>query len=213
MAEWDTSSAVASLRSLLGDGETDKFEFKVDAVPAPDGTTVRFFAGQTRIVEGSLHAYLLGVEATPDHTVEVDGLFDMTAAPAANASLQTSFYYQWFLDSELQGYVDDSARLLGYTGLADDLLPVGVRPVLLDFACYYAYMRKAAEAAANPLASAAGYTADQSRPAPNWLALAKMALETAQMKLKLFAENPLLGSTRPALKFVTLRMQDYMPRS
>jgi hypothetical protein len=198
---------------LLGDGETDKFEFKVDAVPAPDGTTVRFFAGQTRVVEGSLHTYLAGAEITPDHIMEVDGLFDMTAAPAANAALQTSFYYEWFLDSELQGFIDDSGRLLGYTGLADALLPLGVRPVLLDFACYYAYMRKAAEAAANPLASAAGYTADQSRPSPNWLALAKMALETAQMKLKLYGDNPLLGSGKPSLRFVTLRMSDYMPRS
>ncbi len=212
MAAWDQSSAIANLRSLLGDGPSDKFEFKADVFPTPDGVTKKFFVGQTRVVPDTLSVYVDGnaaVSGAPSGVVDIDfekGTFDLGTAPSGSVQVQASFNYQWFTDEELASFLLASANLLNFESIDADGLPIGVRGAALDFAAYYAYMRKAAEFADSLKAEAAGYTADQSKSGPNWRDLAKLAYEKARDKLKLYVENP-LGIATPELRFIAFRLQ------
>lgn len=215
MAAWDVSAAISSLRSLLGDNATDKFEFKVDVFPTPDGVTKRFFVGQTRVLENTLQVYVEGVQAVsgaPSGIVEIDyekGSFDLGTAPSGSVSVQASFYYRWFTDPELTEFLTSAGTMLGFEAISDAGLPIGVRAAVLDFAAYYAYMKKAAEYADSIVATAVTYTADQSKSHPNWRDLAKTAYEKARDKLKIYTENPLASNITPQMRFVTLTMVRY----
>lgn len=214
MAAWDISEAVSSLRSLLGDGPTDKYEFKSDAIPATDGITKRFFCGQTRVVPGSLQIHLAGVAVQPAKQPEYGkGVFELATAPSGSQSLQASFCYQWFGDADLQEFLQNGAKLLNLTGIADTTLPESLRPVVLEFACYYACARKAVESADAVAAAAAGYQIDQTRAGPNWRDMAKTFWEMAKAHLEMWEKNPLSGTTKPQMQFASFVLPDYMPGS
>ena len=224
--DWLTSDAIAQLRSIIGDGATDKWEFKVNVFPSPDGVTKRFFVGQTRLVEDSLQVYLAGaltaVSGTPSYAT---GEFELATAPGADDECQCSFYYQWFLDRELAVFLDDAAQMLSlYTSATSGFvtlvgtpgssvsIEIGVRPSLLQFAAYNAYMRKAAETADSLSASApAGYSIDTGKRHPNWAGLAKAALDAAKMKLEMYLDNP-LNSKQALVRTISYRLPNYQPR-
>lgn len=214
MAAWDQSAAISSLRSLLGDNASDKFEFKADVFPTPDGVTKKFFVGQTRVVPNTLSVYVDGVppvSGAPSGVVDIDeetGTFDLGTAPSGNIQVQASFNYQWFTDAELTEFLTSAGTMLNFESITDPALPIGVRAATLDFAVYYAYMKKAAEFADSLKATAAGYEADQSKSGPNWRDLAKLAYEKARDKLKLYTENP-LGQASPELRFVAFRLPNW----
>lgn len=225
---WDVSSAIANLRSLLGDAETDKFEFKTLVAPQPDGLATRFFATQTRLVPGSLEVYHNGVQVNPSGTVDhVKGTFAYAPLGVApSGQLEASFYYQWFTDAELVRFLDQGSQMLAQQAtqtqtfvdllavyLADDTLTeiaidIALQPTLLQFAAFAAYSRKAAEWADALTASAAGYTMDLSKRGPNWEKLAKNALDAAKAALDLYTSNP-LSAKRTILRFVSYRLPPY----
>lgn len=210
MADWDLTSARASLRSLLGDGEADHYEFRSVAYPAPDGVTRRFFAGQPRLVENSLVVNVGSDEASVSGSPDwAKGEFVLTTAPSASVEVHASFYYQWFTDTELDAFLLAGAGLLQYEGVPP--VVIGLRGAVLDFACYYAAMRKAMETADGPVASAQGYEANQSRSSPNWRLLAKEFWDAAAAKVKMFVENP-AANAGPAMRFVSYRLGNDTPR-
>jgi len=223
--DWLTSDAITQLRSILGDGPADKWEFKVNAFPTPDGVTTRFFVGQTRVVADTLQVYLAGVATAVSGTpLWSTGEFDLATAPGADDELQASFFYQWFLDRELAVFLDDAAQMLslydsatsGFVALVDTeassvSIEIGIRPSLLQFAAHSAYMRKAAETADSLQAGApAGYSIDTSKRHPNWAGLAKMALEQAKAKLEMYTDNP-LNSQRALVRAVAYKLRNYQP--
>lgn len=211
MAAWEVSSAINSLRSLLGDNLRDKFEFKADVFPTPNGLATRFFVGQTRVDADSLQVYLAGVQAPsggPSGVVALDaerGTFDLGIAPSGSVEVQASFFYQWFTDAELTVFLHTAAGIVGMEQADDEALPIGVRSAVLDFSAYYAYMKKAAEHADSLVATAAGYTADQSKSHPNWRDLAKTAMEQGKAKLELYVDSP-LGRSVPQMRFVAFTL-------
>jgi hypothetical protein len=80
----------------------------------------------------------------------------------------------------------------------------------MSWACYNAYMRKAAEFAETVTAAAAGYEFKRDQATPNWTSLAKIALDQGNAKLKLFVMNPLTVQN-PALSFKTFSLGRYQP--
>lgn len=211
MAVWDISSAVSNLRSLLGDNPSDKFEFKTDVYPTPNGVTTRFFVGQTRLVSGTLEVYHNGVLIPAVSGSAIDtakGSFDYTAADGPpKGQVEASFYYQWFTDSDLEAFITEASQMLNFESPSGDFA-IGLRPTLLSWACYNAYMRKAAEFAETVESSAAGYTFKRNQATPNWTGLAKIALEQGNAKLKLYLDNP-LTSKNPHLRFITFGLRPY----
>lgn len=214
MAVWDISSAVSSLRSLLGDNASDKYEFKADVYPTPNGVTTRFFVGQTRLASGSLEVYHNGILVPAVSGSAIDyakGSFTYEGSSDGppKGLLQASFYYQWFTDDELVVFLTEASNMLLFESPSGDF-STGLRPTLLSWACYNAYMRKAAEFAETVEAAAAGYTFKRNQATPNWVSLAKTSLEQGNAKLKLFIENP-LNTTHPHLAFVSFGLTRYQP--
>lgn len=210
MADWELSSARASLRSLLGDGPADHYEFRSAAYPPPDNVTKRFFAGQPRLVDGSLAVYVGSAAVSPSGVDWAKGEFVLNDAPSASVEVHASFYYQWFTDAELDAFIVTAAGLLNYDGITT--VVIGLRGAVLDYACYYAAMRKAAEYADAPVASAQGYEANQARPSPNWRLLAKEYWESATAKIKLFVDNP-AANAGPAMAWVSYKLARVQPPS
>lgn len=215
MASWELTSAVSSLRSLLGDNAADKFEFKADCQPSPDGVTTRFFGGQRRMVADSLTVFRGGqriaVSGTPDYD---RGEFDLEVAPSGTVPVQASYAYQWFTDAELEQFLSAGSLMVGYEVVTDSGLPLPLRPAVLDFSCYYAYLRKAAEWAESVTASAGGYTVDQSKSHPNWRALAELALKAGQEKVKQYIDGGVADAKAPAVRFSTAyKVYPYIPNT
>jgi len=207
VARWENGSSVASLRSLLGDGPSDKFEFRTSAVPAPDGVTCRFFLGRQRLVEDSVVVYENSVSGAPTIGAAL-GTADFLTAPAPSGTVEASYFYQWFTDPELLEFLTLAANTLRFESSADAALPVGLRPALLDFACYHAYMRKAAEYAEALSGSANGFEVNQGHAHPNWRSLAEAAFKNAAEKVKQYAENP-LGAKLPRMCFVSYQLEKW----
>lgn len=214
MAAWTQSAAISSLQTRLGDSAADKHEFRTDCSPTPDGVTTRFFAGQQRIVADSLQVYvggsLMAVAAsgiTPAH-----GTFEMSMAPA-ETTLQASFNYQWFTEVELIQFLNAATNMLSITGYDSEALPETLRAVVVEFAAYFAYARKATSYADAVEAQGGGYTYAEGKSHPNWRGLADSTLKNAKEMLDLWKTNPLAGSEKALMRFATVHMEDYMPRS
>lgn len=214
MAElWTLANAIVSLRRRLSDSANDKYRHFMDVDPDPDGVHRVFAVADSRLVDDTLKVYIDGEENTPD-AADIDllkGTFEIDA-PDEGADIKASYYFQWFTDSELEEFLTQALRLLTFDSVTDTTIPAGLRTAILSFAAYYAYMKKAAEAAAVINASSAGFTSDNSEEHPNWMNLAKMALEAAKEELETFNETP-VGANRPAMRFVAYRLPRYVPRS
>lgn len=214
MAVWDVSSAITSVRSLISDGASDKFQFKTPAYPTPNLVSTRFFVGETHVVPGSLEVY------HNETKIAVSGLSDVdyckgsfTYAPlgmAPSGQLLVSFYHQWFSDEDIVEFLNEASNMLQFTSYADETIVIALRPTLMQFALYNAYMRKAAEFAETVSASADGYTFSRGAAMPNWKALAELAYKTGQDKLKLYLDNP-LSAAEPQMSFVVYRLINYVP--
>ena len=214
MPVWDLNSAIASTRSLISDGAGDKFEFKTPVAPTPDSVTTRFFVGQTRLVADSLEVYHNGVQVAPSGIEDIHldkGSF--TYAPsgvAPSGDITASFYYQWFKDDEITQFLYEAANMLSFESPSGDVIAIGLRPTLQQFALYNAYMRKAAEFAETVTASAGGYTFDRKAAHPNWAGLADKAFKNGQDKLKLYLDDP-LSSQSPQIAIIEFRLNRYQP--
>lgn len=207
---WTPSTAIASLRRRLSDGPDDKYVHQMEVDPEPDGQQMVFAVPDSRLVVDSLVLTLDGATADYDEVDWAAGSFTL-AAPDAGQKLRANYYFQWFTDEELTGFINDASQLLGYDSLEDVSLPLALRTPVLSYACYFAYMKKAAEAADSVTASAAGFSTTTDRQNPNWLAMAKLAWENAEKEREVF--NTPLGAERPAMAWTSFRMPRYVPRS
>lgn len=216
---WDQGTAVVSLRSILGDGATDKFIFKQDCIPTADGVTKRFFGGDSRLVTGTLLVNVgvsgygpSGYTAFTNHD-DVAGWFELPTAPSGNVQVQATYYYQWFSDAELIDFVTQALNILGFESAADTALPVGLRPAVLHWAASKAFTFKAAEYADSLSAMApGGYGIDKKEASPNWARLAQQQFDMGKALLQIYADNPLASKT-PQVLFAAFTMRTFVPRS
>lgn len=207
MATWDLSTARLSLRTLLADSEGDKYEFKTPLYPAPDGITRVFSVGRTNIVAGTLQVFVSGGVVAPSTADLPKGIVTLSAAPSPAASVLASYNYQWFTDPQLEEFLTGAFGALGFEDAAS-VTPIAIRPILIDYAMYYAYLFQAQLYAEEVTVSAGGYDATQARSHPNWRALAELAFKRVQEKLKIYVENP-LGTVSPALAFTAFKLPNY----
>jgi hypothetical protein len=207
---WTLSSAIESLRRRLSDGPDDKYIHQMEVDPEPDGVQTTFAVPESRLVTNTLQLTLDGVPATPDSVDDAAGKFSL-APPDANQKLRASYYFQWFTDVELTDFLGQASNTIGYDGVEDSALPLGLRPATLTYACYYACMKKAAEAADSVSASAGGFSTDTNRQHPNWLAMARLYWDNAQREEESFAEP--VGAEKPAMAFVAYKLSRYVPRT
>ncbi len=202
------------LRTVLGDGVTDHYEFKADVTPTPDGLHTRFFGGRVRMLEESVQVFVNGVNFEAANLDSMDPVRGVVVFPTApTGAVQLSFHWQWFTDQELNSFITDGLGMLGYSDITDTTIDIALRSVVLDLASSLAYTRKAAEYAESLQASSPdGYSVDTGKAHPNWAALAKDAMKRAQDKFKWIIDNP-FGQASPSMRMTSFRLSSYQPRS
>jgi hypothetical protein len=136
------------LRRTLNDGPTDKLRHRKAVFGQVNGTNDIFKTLEFRrltdftapaVPEG---VYVNNVQvAVGDDNPEV-GEFVVAQAPVEGDIIQATYYIQYFLDSELVGFLSDANEWLGF---GDDYTNVnpGLRPAALQYGAYLGYQKLA----------------------------------------------------------------------
>lgn len=142
-----TSAAVAraDLRTFLNDGPQDR-PVKGKQVFGPvDGTNRQFITWEDRLVPNTLVVSVNLTDLTPGQFTEVDdvmGIFTLTTAPAAQQIVRARYFFQYFLDAEL-----DSALQMAAVQVVDDdnivAVPMGLKASALNLAGSEAFTKQA----------------------------------------------------------------------
>lgn len=148
-------SVLSDLRTSLSDNETDKLEYRKRVLNTQDGTNTTFKTFEWRRLTdftGTDNPAGTGVFVNGSIvTVIADnpsmGEFSLALAPSNTDTLEASYYSQWFLDNDLQLFINEAVQWLT-TGTAD-ATPEGLKPAALAFACSKAYKALALKTARN----------------------------------------------------------------
>lgn len=143
MPVWpDIATAAAELRTYLNDGPTDRPVKQKQLVGEVDGTNTEFFAFEERVVVGSL---VVNVNFTPVASVLSDavlGLVTLPVPPARGSVVRARYYYQYFLQSELQeSLIHACGQILSTEDVTQ--IPLGLKEPALAYAAYFAYTKQA----------------------------------------------------------------------
>lgn len=145
----DLTTAIGDLRTFLNDGPTDRPIKQKTAVGVVDGTNPNFFTFEDRIVAGTLQVSIdfvaIGLQVPPIGLTVLDlvmGHFQLSPPPQSSQVVRCSYYYQIFLDADLQ---DAISRGMGQVFDTADIttIPIGLGQVVLNFAGYFAFTKAA----------------------------------------------------------------------
>lgn len=142
MGQW--TSAVDTLRAMLSDGPEDKYRFRLEAYGQKDGSNTKFKTFDFRRItdltsaDTPLGVYVNGELVSASDDSKNTGDFILGSAPDNTDTVETSYYAQWFLDSEIVFFLQQASNWLGlgpdYTNC-----PSGLQPSLLQQAMGDAY--------------------------------------------------------------------------
>lgn len=152
MSTWST--AINDLRIALSDQPTDKLRWqkKVFGLQNASNATYKTFEFRrvTDFTQATSNAQGLGIYLNgvlqPASSISSDnpevGFFVTGFYPANTDTLAVSYYIQWFLDSELDEFLTQSAA---WMGLSEDYtqIPSGLKPAALKYGAYQAYQKLA----------------------------------------------------------------------
>lgn len=143
MGAWASAAeALASLRRFTNDGPTDR-PIKDKAVVGPiDGVNTKFMTYDDRVVVGSLVVTVDNVAVTVTLDDPIRGDFTLSAAPVVNSTVKAHYYFQYFLDIDLNESVQLAA---GDLVESDDITLVepGLKSAALSFGKSYAFGKQA----------------------------------------------------------------------
>lgn len=136
------------LRRTLNDGPTDKLRHRKRVFGQVNGTNKTFKSLEfRRITDLSTAVAPMGVyvnnaiAAVTSDAPEI-GEFELTTAPSEGDIVEATYYVQYFLDTELSGFLTDANEWLG-DGLDYTLITEGLRPASLQYASYLGYQKLA----------------------------------------------------------------------
>lgn len=145
---WDLATAQSNLRTLISDGPTDKFGYRKEVLGTVDGVNVTYKTIDSRRLTDFVTAtapegvYVNGTLVAASSDDLVVGEFVLSSAPAINSKVRASYYFQWFLDSEITDFLTSGvAWCLSVTDVA--AVADGLRPAVLHFAAAEAYQKLA----------------------------------------------------------------------
>lgn len=142
-----TQEARDELRIFLADGPTDKFAHRKNVFGKKDGTNVSFKTFERRRITdlstaiAPLGVYVDGALVTVSVDFQETGDFTLAVAPtSAKVSVEASYYYQWFNDTEIDLFLKNAAQWI--TSGSDPLLIAdGLQPAAIHYAAQEAYSR------------------------------------------------------------------------
>lgn len=154
MALWpDTATAILALRRLLHDGPTDRLVKSKKVVGPVDGSNRTFFTIEDRLVTPAAGSPLPapGLTVTVDYVAvaqgditldsAVLGQFTLATAPEATAGIRAEYFYQYFLDAEL----DEALQLAAGELIETDtylLIQDGLKLAALTFGAHFAFQKQ-----------------------------------------------------------------------
>lgn len=145
------SNAIEDLRALLSDGPTDRYNFRKRCFGELNGTNTRFktfdFRRITDFTTSAASAgqvFLNGVPV-PATGIAADfiltGEFQLVTPPVDGDILEASYFQQWFIDSELDSFLQTGSRWLFSSGDYVNITPDGLIPAVLKYAASEAYLK------------------------------------------------------------------------
>ena len=146
-------SVLTDLRILLSDGPTDKLNYRKKVFGTANSANTTFKTFEYRRVTNlttataPLGVYVNGTIATVTTDDLTSGEFKLSVAPANTDLIEASYYSQWFLDADLQSFLNYAC---GWVLSANtDAVPVGLQPAVLKYAAGDAYQDLCAKWAMN----------------------------------------------------------------
>lgn len=152
MAWSTTAAAILALRSLIHDGPQDKRALQKKVIGAVDGTNTIFTTFEYRRLTTftATNAFPLGLykngvlqaAAFCSNDDTASGAFQLAAAPSQTSRdvIAASYFYQWFLDSDLDGFLQNASTWLGFAAATYNANPDGLNAATLRFAAQEAYL-------------------------------------------------------------------------
>lgn len=144
---WSTSTA--DLRTLLSDQPNDRLAKRKRIFGKQDGTNITFCTFEFRRVtnfatagQAPLGLFKNGVSVTAATDDLPSGFFTLSSAPANTDVIEAVYYYQWFQDTELQGFIQNALLWLGL-GTDPTQIAGGLIPAALHYAAKDAYYKMA----------------------------------------------------------------------
>jgi len=133
------STAITELRQLLGDTEFHKKATNKRILGAVDGVNTLFFTYDKRIMTNTFQAFVNGVEVQANVDDEIKGQITLANAPDINSKVNASYYWRFWLDEELQNFLNKGAESTGqFTSLIPDNAYLSIQPGLKQAALFFA---------------------------------------------------------------------------
>lgn len=143
MPAWpDLATAIADLRTFLNDGPTDRPVKQKQLVGEVDGTNAEFFAWEERVVPGTLSVTVDFTPVAATLTDPVMGLVTLASPPPGGSTVRGRYYYQYFLDAELQTAITEAATQIEGSEDVTTIIPA-LKIVVLNFGGYFGYKKQA----------------------------------------------------------------------
>lgn len=144
MGAWATTTiARDELRAFLNDGTRDRPVKGKKLIGTVDGVNTEFFAYEERLVDdGSLVVTVDVSVAAATITDATRGVIALTTAPPKQSAVRGQYYFQFFLDSELDEALRNAA---GEINESDDItsIAVGFKNSALNYGGYFCFTKQA----------------------------------------------------------------------
>jgi len=141
-------TATSDLRTLLSDGPTDKIRYRKSVFGQKNGANKRFKTFEPRRVTDLTTAtqpfgvFINGSLVATASDDLIVGEFELVTAPVDGDFVEATYYYQWFIDSELAVFLKNAAQWLG-KGADITTVPDGLQPAALHHAAQESYHKLA----------------------------------------------------------------------
>jgi len=146
MPVWaDMAEAVTSLRSFLNDNVTDRPIKGKQVRGTVDGVNQIFTTWDDRLVNnGSFLATVDDVPLIAGVTVTdfIMGRFTIAPAPPTGSVVRAEYYFQYFLDADLQEAMKQACGEVLQIENPDGI-PIGLKQSTLNFGSYFAFTKQA----------------------------------------------------------------------
>lgn len=143
-------NAVAELRTLLSDGDTDKLRAVKRCIGVVNGVNKTFKTFEFRRVTdftaptGSFGVFVSdsGMAAVVTSDFPDTGHFVLATAPIDGQFVEATYYVRFFVDTELNNFLIDASRWLFSSDVFNNI-PGGLQPAALKYAASDAYQKLA----------------------------------------------------------------------
>lgn len=142
------TAALDDVRRILSDGPKDKLRHRKRVFGKIDGTNTKFktleFRRLTNLVGAvaPVGAYVDGsLAAVTSDDPSDTGEFAITTPPTDGQVVEATYFIQWFIDTEIQGFLTSAANWLQID--VYDNIPPGLRPAAIHYAAQEAYLKLA----------------------------------------------------------------------